>query len=137
VDPILVVDDRLDSREFVRDILAERGHSAILAADGEEALRIISQRPVRLVVTDVHMPGIGGMELLDRLRVESPGTLVIMFTGDCRLPLGIRALSHGAFYFLEKPIRSEELLALVDKALTPAEPGEVAGVEMTMRRGLP
>ena len=114
---VLVVDDRADARDYVNDLLTPEGYAVLLASGGEEALELIARHPVRLVITDLEMPGVDGMELLDRVRTEHHDLPVIIFTGHGRLAIGLRAIAHGAFYFLDKPVPAEKLLALVEKAL--------------------
>jgi DNA-binding NtrC family response regulator len=114
---VLVVDDRADAREYVDDLLTPEGYEVIQAASGEEALQLIARHPVRLVITDLEMPGVDGMELLDRVRDQHRDLPVIIFTGHGRLAIGLRAIAHGAFYFLDKPVPPDKLLALAEKAL--------------------
>jgi DNA-binding NtrC family response regulator len=114
---VLVVDDRASERDVVRDLLEMEGYRVQVASHGAEALDLVEDLPIRLVITDLNMPGVGGMEVLDRLRAKHREVPVIMFTGDGSLPVGMKAMAHGAFYFLEKPVRGDQLLALVERAL--------------------
>jgi DNA-binding NtrC family response regulator len=124
---VLVVDDSASEREVMRDLLGMEGYEVRVASHGAEALKMVEDLPVRLVITDLHMPGVGGMEVLDRLRARDRDLPVIMFTGDGSLPVGMKAMARGAFYFLEKPVRGEHLLPLVERAIGSQRPVPAAG----------
>lgn len=114
---ILVVDDRASERDYLRDLFEMEGFQVEIARHGGEALELIETLPVRTVVTDLNMPGVDGMAVLDRLHADHPELPVILLTGHGSLPVGMKAMAHGAFYFLEKPAKGDHLLALVRRAL--------------------
>jgi len=115
---ILVVDDEEGLREFLAEALEDDGHTAVAAADGEEALALVRAQGFDLVLTDLRMPGLDGLELLRRLRSEQPETEVLMLTAHGSVDAAVEAMKLGAFDFLQKPISSPgELRLLVARAL--------------------
>jgi two-component system sensor histidine kinase/response regulator len=116
---VLIVDDFPDTLALYEAILTEDGHRVRTASDGAAALREVDEQEPDLVLLDVSMPGIGGVEVLRRLRARrSGGPAVIMLTAARREPQSIEAgLKEGADAYLTKPIDSRELLARVRAAL--------------------
>jgi two-component system sensor histidine kinase/response regulator len=116
---VLIVDDFPDALALYEAILTEDGHRVRTAADGTEALRLVDAHEPELVLLDVSMPGLGGVEVLRRLRARrGGGPAVIMLTAARREPQSIEAgLKEGADAYLTKPIDSRELLARVRAAL--------------------
>jgi signal transduction histidine kinase len=116
---VLIVDDFPDTLALYQDVLAEDGHRVRVAQSGVEALRIVEAREPELVLLDVSMPGMDGVEVLRRLRGRrGGGPSVIMLTAARREPHAIEAgLKEGADAYLTKPIDSRELLARVRAAL--------------------
>jgi signal transduction histidine kinase len=116
---LLIVDDFPDTLALYEAVLAEDGHRVRTAQSGVEALRQVDEREPELVLLDVSMPGLDGVEVLRRLRARrSGGPSVIMLTAARREPHAIEAgLKEGADAYLTKPIDSRELLARVRAAL--------------------
>jgi len=115
---ILVVDDEEGLRSFMAEALEADGHEVATAADGAEALRLCSQRAFDLVITDLKMPGTGGMEVVRQLDADQPEVQVIVITAHGSIDKAVEAMRHGAFDFLEKPIGSPaELRLLAQRAL--------------------
>ncbi|MBK9261591.1 MAG: sigma-54-dependent Fis family transcriptional regulator [Polyangiaceae bacterium] len=115
---ILVVDDEEGLREFLSDTLEAAGHTVERAADGEMAYRILGSRAFHVLVTDLKMPGIDGMELVRRTRREQPEMEVVVLTAHGSVAGAVEAMKLGAFDYLEKPIPSPAALRLVvDRAL--------------------
>ncbi len=116
---VLIVDDFPDTLALYEALLTEDGHRVRIAADGTEALRQVEAQEPELVLLDVSMPGLGGVEVLRRLRARrGGGPAVIMLTAARREPQSIEAgLKEGADAYLTKPIDSRELLARVRAAL--------------------
>lgn len=116
---VLVVDDFPDALALYEAVLSEDGHHVRTAQSGIEALRIIDEREPELVLLDVSMPGLDGVEVLRRLRARrGNGPSVIMLTAARREPHAIEAgLKEGADAYLTKPIDTRELLARVRAAL--------------------
>src|SRR5262245_44275939 len=116
---ILVVDDSDDLREVYKDLLSYEGYEVKTAASAEEALRILSDWRPGLVITDLFMPGIGGLELITRLRSDfaPPIPPIIVFSGVAEAKN--EALKRGAARFETKPVGPEELLRIVEHAFVP------------------
>ena len=100
---ILIVDDEPDIVEPLEDLLEFHGYEASTASNGEEALKSIANDIPDLVLLDIRMPGMGGMETLSRITREYPGILVIMLTAHGTIELAVEAMKQGADGFLEKP----------------------------------
>jgi DNA-binding NtrC family response regulator len=105
---ILVVDDDDIVRESVCSALAAAGHRVQSAPDGERALSLIRGATFDVAVCDVHMPGIGGLTLLRRLRRDAPGTDVIMMTAFGSIPDAVTTIRSGAEY-VTKPFDADAL----------------------------
>ncbi len=114
---VLVVDDDPGVRYTLREILASEGLAVDEAADGAEALARFEAQPAALVVTDLRMPGMDGMELLRRLAAHSPPPRVVMITAHGSERQAVEAMKAGAYDYFRKPFENEELLAVVRRAL--------------------
>ena len=114
---IFVVDDDHTIREAMRDLLSENGYAVELFADGEAFLA--GYRPGRkeCLLVDVLMPGMSGVELIERLKAEGHQLPAIMITGSGAVPMAVQAMKAGAVDFIEKPVGHEELLASLRRAL--------------------
>jgi diguanylate cyclase (GGDEF)-like protein len=115
---ILVVDDELFSREVLGEALSAAGHLVRTAASGEEALERLSAEPVDLLVTDIVMPGMDGLALLEAARRRDPQLEVLAVTGRDDVKLAVRAMKAGCADFLQKPVEAEELVAAAGRALS-------------------
>jgi len=115
---IIIADDEKNTREGLRWALERKNLSILLAADGEEALQLIRSEPVDILLTDLKMPKLDGMELLGRVRQDSPTTEVVMLTGHGTVESAVDAMKAGAFDYLIKPINIDELNLLVDRILS-------------------
>jgi two-component system NtrC family response regulator len=114
---ILVVDDDPSLRRVVEYQLQEEGYRVASAASGAEALEAVRAGSPDLLVTDVMMPGMGGLELLDRVRAIAPSVVPVVITAHGDVATAVRAMQSGAFDFVEKPFTRERLLASISKAL--------------------
>jgi DNA-binding NtrC family response regulator len=114
---ILVVDDIREVRELFRCVLETSGYVVSEAADASAAILALRQRFYHVVLLDIHLPGMSGLQALTEVKVLSPHTKVIMITGDGSLPAAIEAMDQGAFAFLEKPIDMKELVRTLSEAL--------------------
>jgi PAS domain S-box-containing protein len=114
---ILVVDDEPAILRLVRDILRPAGYLVNTAANGKEALLALQAHPYDLVVTDMIMPQMGGMELVQYLHLHHPETLVIVFTGFASYQDAVDAVKLGAFDYLPKPLQPEILRHAIERAL--------------------
>jgi signal transduction histidine kinase/CheY-like chemotaxis protein len=114
---ILVVDDEPAILGLVQDILRPAGYLVNTALNGKEAVTALQVHPYDLVITDMVMPQMGGMELLEYLRLHHPETLVIVFTGFASYQDSVEAVKHGAFDYLPKPVQPEILRHAIERAL--------------------
>ena len=106
---ILVVDDEELYRRALERILHRAGHAVEMAADASEALAVLGRRPIDLVLSDIQMPGINGIELVRKARELEPDLPCIVMTGYNTPERSIEALRAGAFWYLEKPFEQERL----------------------------
>ena len=113
---ILVVDDEQDHAEATAEALKRTGHRCIVATSGREALQRIQEEDIDIVVTDLVMHEIGGMEVLKAARQQVPPAEVVMVTGHGTIKTAVEAMQHGAASVLEKPFEIAELRTLVDRA---------------------
>jgi two-component system, NtrC family, response regulator HydG len=114
---VLVVDDDPGVRYTLREILASEGLEVEEAADGAEALAALDARPAALVVTDLRMPRMDGMELLRRVAARAPVPRVVVITAHGSERQAVEAMKAGAFDYFRKPFENEELLAVVRRAV--------------------
>jgi DNA-binding NtrC family response regulator len=118
---ILVVDDMPGMRRVLNGSLASEGYHVATAESGEEALARIEKQDFDLIVTDIVMPGLSGLEVLERSRLVNPRAAVIVITGYATLETAITALRRGACDYLEKPVALDELNLRVRRALESRE----------------
>ena len=114
---ILVVDDEVGMREGCRRALLSHGYRVATAEHGAEGLHKIRQADYDLVLLDAMMPGMSGLELLERIHDHTPDTVCVMITGYATVDLAANAMKQGAYDFLPKPFTSDELLAAVRRGL--------------------
>jgi len=131
---ILIVDDSPSMRRMVGFTLTEAGHDITEAADGEQALAAAARAPGDLVLTDLNMPGMGGLELIARLRAmpEYRRIPILILTTESSDGMKEQAKAAGADGWIVKPFNPERLIAVVDKVLRRASGGDVTAV--TRRR---
>jgi DNA-binding NtrC family response regulator len=116
-DSILVVDDDSSVRRVVQMQLSEAGYKVQLAANGTEALRILQDAPPKLVITDLRMPDMDGIELLRRIADEQIQTTVIIVTAFGSIETAVQAMRLGAYDYVTKPIDYDALLLAVHRAM--------------------
>jgi two-component system NtrC family response regulator len=114
---ILVVDDDASLRRVLEYNLAEEGYEVTAAGSGEEALSLLERERFDLVVTDIKMPGMDGMDLLRRVKDSSPDTQVVMITAFGTIEMAVEAMKAGAFEYITKPFNRDELKLTARKAL--------------------
>ncbi|MGD9137324.1 MAG: response regulator, partial [Desulfobacterales bacterium] len=113
---ILLVDDEPDIRDVLSLTLSDMGCQVYEAENGDEALRIFKDVQPSMVMTDIKMPGMDGIELLQKIKHENPETEVIMITGHGDMDLAIRSLKNEATDFVTKPINVDALEIAVKRA---------------------
>ena len=114
---ILVVDDDENLRWVLKTQLEEMGYSVSTAIDGEQALAAIEREPPALILTDLKMPGLSGLELLDRIRPDYPEMPVVIITAFATIQNAVQAMRAGAYDYLTKPIDYDELALVVSRVL--------------------
>lgn len=114
---ILVVDDDASLRRVLEYNLTSAGYSVVTAESGEEGLSLFAARKPSLIISDMQMPGISGMQLLASVKASSPETLVIIITAFGSVDMAVEAMKGGAYDYITKPFNRDELLLTVAKAL--------------------
>jgi two-component system response regulator PilR (NtrC family) len=114
---ILVVEDERNMREVLAILLEEEGYGVVTAADGGEGLSWLGKDIFDLIITDIKMPVAGGFEILNTAKEVSPETPVIMITAFGTVDSAIEAMKHGAYDYIHKPFKIDELRVIVRNAL--------------------
>jgi len=114
---ILVTDDKESMRRNIRDLLEPMGYAVLEAGKGEEAIRIFSGTEPDLVILDINMPDMSGLEVLEKLRERNKGVPIIVFTAYGTSERAIQAMKCGAFDYIEKPFEMDEFLLNIERAL--------------------
>ena len=115
--PILVVDDNRSIAEFCRVALTEAGHSVITAHSTEEALEALERHPIDIILSDIRMPGVSGMDLLRMVSKGPHPPSVILMTGFATVASAVEALKMGAYDYIEKPFGRDRLVSLVERLI--------------------
>jgi len=114
---ILVVDDEQNSREGLTKILIKEGYEVVAAESGETALAEAKKQDFDLIITDLRMPEISGIDVLEQIREKKPDIGVIIVTAYGEVNSYLKAMTLGAFEYLNKPIKLDELRRVINKAL--------------------
>ena len=114
---VLVVDDDASIRVYLSALLKKHGFAVIVCESAEEALSYIREEPITVVLTDIKMPNVSGLELLHEIRQLNAEIPVILMTGNADLDLAIEAVNKGALSFLTKPLNREYLLSAINRGL--------------------
>jgi two-component system response regulator PilR (NtrC family) len=114
---VLVIDDEDSIREYLSMMLEREGYEVQSSADGKKAMKSFSTDGFEVVITDIQLPGMSGIEILSQLKEVDPSVPVIIVTGHASQESAIEALNLGAFYYLLKPVSNEELKQVVRNAL--------------------
>ena len=114
---ILVVDDEERIRQSLNGVLKDEGYEVMEGKDGAQALKQIEIDPPDLVLLDIWMPGMDGMETLERIKKQIPNLPVIMISGHANIELAVKATKLGAYDFIEKPLSLEKVLLTISNAL--------------------
>jgi two-component system response regulator HydG len=113
---VLVVDDDEPHAEAVAESLKRVGYECVVATSGREGLRMIEEQSFDIVITDLIMDGVGGLEILNKAKRELPDAEVVILTGHGTIKTAVTAMQSGAMHYLTKPLDIGELRAVVDKA---------------------
>ena len=113
---VLIVDDEPNMRRVLGALLENAGHATSRAASGEEALALVRSQDPDVVLTDLRMEGLDGMQLLERLHADFPEIPVVLITAHGSIDVAVEAMKRGAFDFLEKPFDQARVLEIVGKA---------------------
>lgn len=114
---VLVVDDHAAARQSMAECLRLAGHQVDCCTCAAEALRVVDGAPYDCIVTDLRMPGMSGLEFIEQLQRLQYGAQVVMVTAHATVAVAVEAMRHGAFDFIEKPFRAEQLEELVGEAV--------------------
>lgn len=114
---VLVIDDELVVRNSCRKILVEEGYKVITAESGIEGLEQVQMGIGDVIIVDLKMPEMSGMEVLEKIKTKFSNKAVIMITGYSTIPSAVEAMKLGAFDYLPKPFTPYELSRVVDKAV--------------------
>ncbi|MFT5698878.1 MAG: two-component system response regulator PilR (NtrC family) [Desulforhopalus sp.] len=115
---VLIVDDERGMRDFLKILLEKEGHKALTANGGKKALEILETKTVDLVICDIRMPEITGIELLEIIKENSPELPVIMITAFASPDDAVMAMKNGAFDYISKPFNVDEILSVIRSATT-------------------
>ncbi len=114
---ILIVDDEKNTREGLKQFLESQDYEVLTANDGQDGLRQFLEEKPDLVLADIRMPGIDGVQLLAKIKSQNASIPVILLTAYGSVEDAVKAMKNGAFYYLTKPVNLEELEFLIKKAL--------------------
>jgi two-component system response regulator HydG len=117
VSTILVVDDDEANRVTLERIFAREGYECVHAASGRDAMEVVRSRAIDLVLTDLKMPGMSGLDLLKAIRTVDPDVEVVVMTAYGTVEVAVEAMKEGAYDFVSKPLKRAELVAVLRKAL--------------------
>ena len=114
---VLIVDDEVDHAQVVAETLERSGYRCTLASSGQQGLDFINRGAYDLIVTDLVMKDVDGMEILKTAKKQIPDVEVVMLTGQGTIKSAVAAMQEGAFTYITKPIDTEEIRSVADKAL--------------------
>jgi DNA-binding NtrC family response regulator len=114
---VMIVDDEEVLRDVLEVVLRREEFDVVLAASGEEALSLLDTEDVDLIILDVMLPGISGIDTLRAIRISNPALPVVVITAFSSIDGAIEAMKFGAFHYIPKPFKNEEVILTVNKAL--------------------
>ena len=129
-DQILIVDDHQPVCKSLSEVLKRAGYEAHMASNGYEALEAIRQERFAVVVTDIDMPKMDGLEILQRTKALVPDTAVVIMTGCATVDTAVSSMKYGAYDYITKPISSDKIKAVVQGALTRMPSGAIASQQI-------
>ncbi|MCK4994154.1 MAG: sigma-54-dependent Fis family transcriptional regulator [Candidatus Omnitrophica bacterium] len=115
---ILLVDDEKDLLEWLSVVLEKEGYSVRCAVSGEDALKIFKAEPFEMVITDIRMSPLSGIELLRQIKNHNPEIIVLMITAYASVETAIKALRYGAYDYLIKPFKLDDIKLIIKKAFS-------------------
>ncbi|MEE9279785.1 MAG: sigma-54 dependent transcriptional regulator, partial [Myxococcota bacterium] len=130
---ILVVDDETSMQEFLEILLHREGYDVAVCGSANEAILALESDDFDLVLSDIQMPGMTGLELLDHVKSTSPDTLLVLITAYGTTESAVEAMKHGAYDYLTKPCSVDEIRLVVEKAL---EKRDLSSENVRLRRRL-
>lgn len=113
---ILITDDDMDLRELLTEAVKNWGYEVSVARDGDEALRKLRMERFDMVITDLMMPGMDGLALLQKIKDLDKEILVIIITGYATIETAVKAIESGAYDYIAKPFRLDELMIVIKNA---------------------
>jgi two-component system response regulator PilR (NtrC family) len=128
---ILIVDDEFSMREFLTILLEKEGFRTLAAKDGESALEKIKSSKVDLLISDIRMPGMGGLNLLERIKEIDSSIPVIMMTAYASPEDAVSAMKNGAYDYITKPFKVDEIKSVISSAITAQEKGCLPEIKKT------
>jgi len=117
METILIVDDDHDLQFLITEILQDEGYSTITAGDGRQAIKTVKKQSPQIMLLDLKLPDMNGMQVLEEIRKFDPAVIVIMLTAYGDVKDAVKAMKLGAFDYLTKPCDNEELVLVIKKAL--------------------
>ena len=117
METILIVDDEKNYPPILAAVMEEEGFEPLMANSGEEALTILKHSDVDLVLTDMKMPSMDGIELLENVKKKDPELPVIMMTAHGTVEKAVEAMQKGAYSYIMKPFDNDSLILYVNKAI--------------------
>jgi DNA-binding NtrC family response regulator len=125
---ILIVEDRDSLRRMLAAALGQEGYEVATAADGQAGIRLLAERPFDFVLTDLKLPDVSGLRVLEASRAAQPRVPVVVLTGYGTVGTAVEAMKLGAYDFLEKPLELDDLSRLIEQALGERDEGAVLRV---------
>jgi len=114
---VLVVDDEETVRILLQRVLQAAGYDAVIAADGEEALSVIANGDIDVVLLDINMPGLSGMDVLGKISTDWPNVCVIMVTAVADVQTAVATMKLGAYDYITKPFDRDEMLRKIRQSI--------------------
>jgi two-component system response regulator PilR (NtrC family) len=137
---ILVVDDEKSMREFLEIMLSQEGYDVTVAENGTGACRILDTETFDLVITDIRMKDVDGIDVLKKSKSMQPGTMVVLISAFATAETAVEAMKEGAYDYIPKPFKVDEFKAIVEEALLskekPTQEDEASGYEGQQHFGL-
>jgi len=113
---VLVIDDEQGILDSLRILLRNEGFTPVTAQGGKEGMTALARETPDIVLTDIRMPHATGVEILAAARLQDPDLPVILMTAQATLQSAMQAVNEGAYYYIQKPFRNDELLAILKRA---------------------